>query len=146
MYVSHESAEETAHRLLKVIAQAEFRVYEGSYLFDEFPLSDFPAKISVDALALIRDDVSWSQLIRKTDCAAELFKIFSFHFQEGLDNSGFVGWLASHLKHTVGTGVFVMCGQNTKRGGIFDYWGCPLEVAEPVLQEVSNLIEQGRKM
>jgi hypothetical protein len=56
-----------------------------------------------------------------------------------LDNSGFVGWLASHLKTAVGTGVFVVCGQNTRRGGIFDYWGVPVEAADAVLAEVRRL-------
>ena len=65
--------------------------------------------------------------------------IFSFHFDGCTDNSGFVGWLASHLKTKLGTGLFVTCGQNTKRGGIFDYWGCPSELEDKVLQEVRLL-------
>jgi hypothetical protein len=28
-----------------------------------------------------------------------------------VDNSGFVGWLASHLKAAIGTGVLVVCGK-----------------------------------
>lgn len=144
MYVSRESAEQTAHRLLRVIAQAEFRVYEGAYVFDEFPADDFSRKAKPAALALVRDEKVWSQLVRAEDADGELFKIFSFHFAVGLDNSGFVGWLASHLKQQVGTGVFVVCGQNSGRGGIFDYWGCPLEVADLVLKEISILIGQGR--
>jgi hypothetical protein len=69
----------------------------------------------------------------------ERFVVFSFHFQAGQDNSGFVGWLASHLKRAVGTGVFVVCGQNSKRGGIFDYWGAPLSVGPKVLAEVQRM-------
>ena len=49
-------------------------------------------------------------------------------FPEGVDNSGFVGWVATHLKRHLGTGVFVICGQNSRRGGIFDYWGIPLQM------------------
>ena len=48
--------------------------------------------------------------------------------------------LASHLKTKFGTGVFVTCGQNSKDGGIFDYWGCPLELRDQVLTEVRALV------
>ncbi len=58
--------------------------------------------------------------------------MFCFHFPDGLDNSGFVGWLATHLKETLGTSVFVICGQNSDRGGIFDYWACPLNLGDEV--------------
>ena len=40
----------------------------------------------------------------------------------------------------LGTGVFVVCGQNAARGGIFDYWGCPATIRENVLTEIKNLI------
>jgi Family of unknown function (DUF6196) len=146
MYVSQESAEQTQQRLLRVIALAEFKIYERLYIFEEFPLSDFQAKANPEALAFVRDEQVWSQLICADDSGGELFKIFSFHFAENLDNSGFVGWLASHLKQRIGTGVFVVCGQNSDRGGIFDYWGCPAEVAETVLREVESLIKQGKSL
>ena len=139
MYVSRESAEQTRQRLLRVIARAEFKVYEQAYVFEEFPFDDFSRKAKPEALAFIRDEQVWSQLVCAEDSDGELFRIFSFHFAEGLDNSGFVGWLASHLKQQVGTGVFVVCGQNSGRGGIFDYWGCPLEVADRVLEEIRSL-------
>ena len=32
-----------------------------------------------------------------------------------------------------GSGVFVVCGQNTNKGGIFDYWGCPMEIETKVI-------------
>ena len=69
----------------------------------------------------------------------DAFAVFSFHFTPGLDNSGFVGWLASHLKAVTGTGVLVVCGQNSGRGGIFDYWGAPLPVASRVVAEIRRL-------
>jgi len=65
--------------------------------------------------------------------------IFGFHFTPGLDNSGFVGWLAAHLKARLGTGVLVVCGQNSQRGGIFDYWGAPLSVSAKVIAEIRRL-------
>lgn len=144
MYISHETEEQTVERLLSVIAEAELKTYEQVYVFEEFPLDDLQQNLKHEALALVRDDEVWSQLVRAKDSTGEQFKIFSFHFAENLDNSGFVGWLATHLKQKTGIGVFVVCGQNSKRGGIFDYWGCPLEVADVVLDEIHNLVKKGK--
>ncbi len=144
MYISQESSEETQARLLKVIAHAEFVYFEGVFAFEEFPLSDFSHHANLEALAFVRDDEVWSQLVPSSDATKELFSIFGFHFADGLDNSGFVGWLATHLKQTLGTGVFVVCGQNSKRGGIFDYWGCPAQLASEVKGVIENLVAKGR--
>ena len=143
--ISRETPEQTEQRLLKVLAQSHFQIYEGSYAFEEFPLADFTVKANQDALAIIRDNEGWSQLVYSVDSSKELFKIFSFHFDGCSDNSGFVGWLASHLKAKLGTGVFVTCGQNLNRGGIFDYWGCPIELAKEVIKEIQELIDLGEK-
>ncbi len=35
MYVSHDSAEQTAQRLLQVIGQADFKVCEQAYVFED---------------------------------------------------------------------------------------------------------------
>ncbi len=139
MYISHETAQQTRERLGRVIRAAEWAVHPGTYAFLESPVDDFPADQAARALALVRDDAVWSALVPCNDPARERFAVFSFHFQPDLDNSGFVGWLASHLKAAVGTGVFVVCGQNTRRGGIFDYWGVPVEAADAVLAEVRRL-------
>ena len=139
MHVSRESAEQIERRLYRVIAQAELEVFEHAFAFEEFVAGDFPARANPEALALVRDGKVWSQLAPAGGPGRELFKVFSFHFPEGLDNSGFVGWLASQLKRSVGTGVFVVCGQNGARGGIFDYWGCPVDVADQVLKEINSL-------
>ena len=64
---------------------------------------------------------------------------FSFHFRSGLDNSGFVGWLATRLKARLGTGVFVVCGQNSARGGIFDYWGFPTDLRHDAIMLLAEL-------
>lgn len=136
--VSRETLEEVDIRLRRVIAEADFKIHEGTFAFEEFPLKDF-SSAKGDALALVRDSEVWSQLVPSNDKSLELFSIFSFHFKGCSDNSGFVGWLASHLKMELGTGVFVTCGQNSKRGGIFDYWGCPSELEEEVLREVRLL-------
>jgi Family of unknown function (DUF6196) len=139
--ISYETVEETDRRLRDVIRSAQLKVYEGSYAFVEFALERFPLAVDAEALALVRDDETWSQLVPRRNDAAEAFRIFRFHFSPRLDNSGFVGWLATHLKRRFGTGVFIVCGQNQARGGIFDYWGCPLEIGEEVLTEIRSLID-----
>ena len=144
--ISYETVVQTEVRLLKVIVKSEFKIFAGSYAFKEFPLDDFSNLARQDALALVRDNEVWSQLVPCVDSNQELFKIFSFHFENCGDNSGFVGWLASHLKTELGTGVFVTCGQNLKRGGIYDYWGCPIEISEDVVSEIERLISKGKKL
>lgn len=143
--ISRETPEQTEQRLLKVLAQSDFKIYEGTYSFEEFLLADFAIKVNQEALAIVRDREVWSQLVRSGNSSRELFKVFSFHFDECPDNSGFVGWLASHLKAKLGTGVFVICGQNLNRGGIFDYWGCPIELAQEVVEEIHELISLGEE-
>lgn len=91
-----------------------------------------------EAVALIRDKDVWSVLKPADAMAVEQFGLFSFHFENGVDNSGFVGWLATRLKQQLGTGVFVVCGQNTSRGGIFDYWGVPVAMT----QQAKDVINQ----
>jgi len=65
--------------------------------------------------------------------------VFTCHFDAHIPNSGFVGWLASEIKRELGSGVFVVCGHNRQRGGIFDYWGVPGEIATGVLQLIEKL-------
>jgi hypothetical protein len=137
--VSHETREQTERRLLAVTSQARLQTYAGGYAFLEFPLAEFPTAVRADALALVRDDVVWSQLVPCDDPAEERFGLFRFHFPAGADNSGFVGWLASRLKQKFGTGLFVTCGQNREDGGIFDYWGVPIALAAEVIAEVERL-------
>ena len=139
MYISQETPAQTHARLRKVIAQAELLVYDQPYVVEEVSLERFPSQHLADALAFVRDSHVWSALVPRRRQQQEAFSLFSFHFPPNLDNSGFVGWLASHLKASVGTGVFVVCGQNSARGGIFDYWGAPLSVADQVLKEVKLL-------
>jgi hypothetical protein len=140
VHISEESAEQTEARLRKVIKTARLTVYQDSYAFHEFPLSDFPGRARADALALVRDDCMWSQLVPCDDPREDLFTLFRFHFPAHADNSGFVGWLATHLKRRLGTGVFVTCGQNRQDGGIFDYWGVPVAIGAATVNEVQCLI------
>lgn len=140
MYVSRETPEQTDARLRRVIAAASFRPYDGVFAFEEFPARDFPRQTVRNALAIVRDEDVWSALMPVTAAPnRESFAVFAFHFADGLDNSGFVGWLASHLKAVLGTGVAVVCGQNSARGGIFDYWIVPLAVAKAAVAEIERL-------
>ena len=140
MFVSHESPAQTDARLRQVISQAEWRRHDGLFAFREFPAKGpFPIEYAATALAFVRDEQVWSALVPCADPSAELLALFSFHFAADLDNSGFVGWLASHLKVALGTGVLVVCGQNQGRGGIFDYWGVPARLAQAAASEVEQL-------
>jgi len=139
--ILRETVEEAECRLRRVITKARLRIYPCMYAFQEFPLDQFPGAVRANALALVRDDNVWSQLVPSDDTRQELFGIFRFHFPAGADNSGFVGWLATHLKQRFGTGVFVTCGQNQADGGIFDYWGVPAVLADAVFEELSQLVQ-----
>lgn len=138
--ISNETAAQTDRRLRRVITQTNLVVYDGNYAFHEYPIADFRDFSDASALAIVRDDSVWSQLERANEKDEEVFVLWRFHFPEGVDNSGFVGWLASHLKAKFGTGVFVVCGQNSRQGGIFDYWGAPASIGEPIIREVQNLV------
>ena len=144
--ISIETAEQIEARLVAVISEAEFVVHDGYWTFEE---SVDPPVLTPEVLAVVRDEDVWSSLVpapadgpaEATAGApgAERFGLFSFHFPHAADNSGFVGWLASHLKHELGTGVFVVCGSNTSRGGIFDYWGCPDTLLDDAVAVVERL-------
>ncbi|HEY3502716.1 MAG TPA: DUF6196 family protein [Actinocatenispora sp.] len=138
--VSRENAEQTEHRLRRVIAQADLIVHDGVWCFEEFP-ADRPPALTRETLAIVRDQESWSRLVPLTQQrdGVERFGVFSFHFTDQLDNSGFVGWLATHLKVELGTGIFVVCGSNGARGGIYDYWGCPIDLLDQAITVVGTL-------
>lgn len=137
MYISKESKAQTEARLINVLRTATFKIFEEPYYFKETKITDF--SFDPNALAMVKDNEVWSFLIPAETDYTENFRIFSFHFRSGLDNSGFVGWLASLIKEQLGTGLFAVCGQNTNRGGIFDYWGCPIEIEQEVLAFIDRL-------
>lgn len=137
--ISVETPSQTEARLLQVIRAAKVTWFDGDFAFLEFSLADFPSPLPDGALACVRDDTSWSVLAPAVG-DAERFRLFRFHFPPDLDNSGFVGWLAGRFKQRFGTGVFVVCGQNSAAGGIYDYWGVPATVADDVIDEVKTLM------
>ena len=136
--ISLESPEQTEQRLREVIAAAEFVALDGAWAFREASSAQ-PPELSEQVLAAVRDENSWSWLTAAAPGDQERFAVFSFHFPFGLDNSGFVGWLASALKRELGTGVFVVCGQNSQRGGIYDYWGCPAQLRDDAARVIRQL-------
>ncbi|MFI6789510.1 DUF6196 family protein [Nonomuraea sp. NPDC050383] len=138
--VSVETAEQTEARLRRVIAAARLVVHNGVWCFQESP-ADRPPALTGDTLAVVRDNESWSALVpfAQEHDGVEQFGVFSFHFPADLDNSGFVGWLATRLKVQLGTGVFVICGSNRASGGIYDYWGCPIDLVDDALAVIKEL-------
>lgn len=143
MHVSRETAEQTHRRLLHVIAAADFRIHDGTFAYSEYRLDDFPRERAHEALALVRDEDVWSVLAAARADESEPLGVLSFHFPAHLDNSGFVGWLATHLKARLGTGVAVVCGSNAARGGIFDYWAAPRHLFSAVVAEIDRLRQRG---
>ncbi|WP_299115962.1 DUF6196 family protein [uncultured Winogradskyella sp.] len=137
MYISKETKQQTEDRLIKVLKSSSFKVYKESYYFRELPLDNFV--MDSNALAIVRDDEVWSLLVPVEKEGTENFRVFRFHFKPGLDNSGFVGWLATKIKEKFGSGLFVTCGQNSNLGGIFDYNGCPIEVADEIINYIHQL-------
>lgn len=139
MDISHEAPEQTEVRLRRVIAAAELTWHPGAYAYFEFPVSAFPVQEIGAALAFVRDKEVWSVLKPATVDAVEPVALFSFHFSGDMDNSGFVGWLASLLKRELGTGLTVVCGRNGRRGGIFDYWGVPWSLRDETVAVLNRL-------
>ena len=148
MYVSRETPEETDRRLWRVAAATDIEVLDGEWWFEEFPLERLADRVRTDAIALVRDSDGWSQLVpaRTDDRPNERFRLWCCHFPTDVDNSGFVGWLATRIKRKTGSGILVVCGQNSARGGIYDYAGCPAGVADTVLGEVRALIADGQSV
>ena len=146
MYVQQRNACRNHPTLATRLAASKWQIHAGSYVFLEFPLgSTIPEATQQSSLAMVRDDEVWSVLTQATEHApdAELFALCSFHFPADLDNSGFVGWLASSIKQQTGAGVFVVCGQNSQQGGIFDYWGMPIGMQTEVIAAIKQLRDLG---
>ncbi|WP_121750963.1 DUF6196 family protein [Streptomyces sp. E2N166] len=139
--ISHETPQETRTRLRGVLAEAAFKVLSGHWAYHEYPAGPAP-QLSADALALVRDEESWSVLEPAQGGETEVFGVFAFHFPAASDNSGFVGWLASELKDRLGTGVAVLCGYNSAQGGIYDYWLVPGQLLGEAEAHVRSLAEE----
>jgi hypothetical protein len=143
MHISVETPAQTAERLRGVIREAKFAIVNGTWRFDEFAAAEFMSEANPNALALVRDGDRWSQLVPASATKGEMLAVWMFHFPDAADNSGFVGWLASEIKARTGSGLAVVCGQNSERGGIFDYWMCPVEASGDVLRVIDELRSEG---
>ncbi len=141
MDVTHETPEQTSARLRTVMAHARAVCMTGDYTFAEYPLHEFPTHALNHALAFVRDESSWSALLPAAPSTpdADRYLLVGFHFARDIANSGFVGWLATQFKQQLGTGVFVVCGQNSRDGGVYDYWGIPRSVAAQAIELLSAL-------
>ncbi|HJU87801.1 MAG TPA: DUF6196 family protein [Gemmatimonadaceae bacterium] len=142
MHISPETPGETAARLRRVIAAADFEKLPGFWWWNEFSQAEFPAGVRDEAIALVRDGDRWSQLVplRRHDNPVETLRVWSFHFPPGIDNSGFIGWLATEIKRATGSGTLVVCGQNGERGGIYDYWAIPAAAGDDALRTIRALM------
>lgn len=63
MYISKETEEQTKERLLRVLSRAEFKDFDNSYIFEGFPIAELECKAKETAIAFVRDEEVWSQLI-----------------------------------------------------------------------------------
>jgi hypothetical protein len=146
MDITPETLEQTQARLLRVIAHARMDVEAGEFAFAEFSLQQLPTDLVAHSKALVRDDQVWSALVPAALApeAGDKFALLCFHFDPAIPNSGFVGWLATTFKQRLGTGVMVICGQNSRDGGIFDYWGLPVSIAKEAIAMVEDLRQQKR--
>lgn len=141
LYVSRETPEATDERLSGVLARSTVTWLPDAYRFEEVPPGGRMG-VADPALAWIRNGATWSRLVPTDPRAVDQpYGLLQVRFPDGVDNSGFVGWLAGHLKRALGTGVFVICGYDRKDGGIYDYTAFPWKLSESVRREVEALRE-----
>jgi hypothetical protein len=100
-----EAPEQMHERLLEVIAKSRFEVLPQPYAWQGIANS---LRIPDDALAAVRDGDGWYALMPAAEGANGTYRIFSFHFAEGTNASGFVAWLAGLMKQDAGTGAMVV--------------------------------------
>jgi|SRR6187402_2094886 len=142
MDITPETPQQSQQRLRSVLHAADVAWLPGHFAFTETTNPEVAVSASRRALAVIRDENRWSVLDEADAESPEKFRIFTCHFDADIPNSGFVGWLAWEIKRELGSGVFVVCGHNQQRGGIFDYWGVPEEASIGVLQLIEKLRRQ----
>lgn len=126
--VSHEMNAQAEARLRGVFRRSTIEWLPGLWAFVE----QDDASGRGDSIADIRDDGHLSALCPAAPDATEEFEVFRVVLPRGEDDSGFVGWLSARIKAATGSGLFVVCGHNRQRGGIFDYYGVPRSAAAEV--------------
>src|SRR5215471_14678383 len=144
-----ETSEQMDARLLRVIAQAQFDVFPGDYIWRPMTNDQRPSR---DAIACVRDGEVWHEFVpAPARTSAERYRVVSFHFTEGTDAAGFVAWLAAHLKRSAGTGSVVICGKDRRdtseifhaSQGVFDYWCCSVASGDRFVTVIRGLIDRG---
>jgi hypothetical protein len=136
--ISRERAVQSERRLRRVLRAAEVVHLDGVWSFRRFE-----GEVPAAAVATVQDTDGWSALAPGSAIGAERFALTRITFSAVIETSGFVGWLATTVKRRLGGGVFVVCGDNPARGGIFDYWGYPIEIAGAVREVIDDLREGG---
>jgi hypothetical protein len=139
--ISHELPVEAEARLRSVLRATDLQHLPGVWSFKRVSNPN-PG----DALALVKDVEGWCALRPASGDSGdetERFALTLSTFPAGVDNSGYVGWLATTIKERLGSGVFVVCGDNPGRGGIFDYLGYPVEAADAVRKLLEELRRPG---
>ena len=136
--ISHERRVESERRLRAVLRSAEHVHLDGAWCFRRLAGATPPA----EALATVKDVDGWCALMPATEESGERFGVTLTTFASEIENSGYVGWIATLIRERLGSGVFVICGDNPQRGGIFDYLGYPLEVADAVRALIEELRQQ----
>ena len=138
-------------RLLQVIAQAQFDVLTADYAWRSMGANEAPQQ---EAIACVRDGNQWYQFApAAVDASAQCYRVVSFHFKEGFDASGFVAWLAGHLKRSAGTGSVVICGKDQRDTpglfraslGVFDYWCCSVVSGDRFVAVIQSLRATGAR-
>jgi hypothetical protein len=132
--ISRERPVESERRLRAVLRTTHLAHLPGAWCFRR--ITGEPPE---GAVATVRDADGWCALVPAADGPGERFGLTMSTFAAGVDNSGYVGWLATVVKQRLGSGVFVVCGDNPRRVGIFDYLGYPLEVADAVRALIADL-------
>lgn len=132
--ISHELPVESEARLRAVLRATDIEHLPGVWCFRRF--TGAPPE---GAVATARDADGWCALVPAAGEVPEPFGLTLSTFPPGIDNSGYVGWLSTAVKQRTGSGVFVVCGDNPARGGIFDYLGYPLEAAGAVRTLIDDL-------
>jgi hypothetical protein len=138
--ISREMAAETEARLRQLFRRCAIDWLPGWWTFREGQLP--PEHLSI---ARVRDEARLSAL---GPCPFEMdeaprFGVFRVVLPDGEDDSGFVGWLASWVKARTGSGLFVVCGQDSRRGGIFDYYGIPEAAVDDVKLLLNSTVPHG---
>jgi hypothetical protein len=135
--VSVEVPTHSEARLRAVMRQSTVDWLPGTWVFREGLEAETTDTVTT-AIAKVSDEGRVSALVPgRSD--GEVFEVFRVVLPAGVDDSGFVGWFASAIKAATGSGVFVVCGYDEQRGGIYDYYGVPRRAARDVRAVVDAL-------